>query len=94
MPLPHRLALALALATTPAALSAQQDSLDLVIRHGRIVDGTGSPWYAGDLGIRGGRIAAIGRLDSVPARRTVDATGLVVAPASSTCWGSRSSPCW
>ncbi|HEX3273898.1 MAG TPA: amidohydrolase family protein, partial [Gemmatimonadales bacterium] len=80
MPLPHRLALALALATTPAALSAQQDSLDLVIRHGRIVDGTGSPWYAGDLGIRGGRIAAIGRLDSVPARRTVEATGLVVAP--------------
>jgi N-acyl-D-amino-acid deacylase len=76
----RRILLPLLLAATPAALAAQHDSLDLVIRHGRIVDGTGSPWYAGDLGIRDGRIAAIGRLDSVPARRVVDADGLVVAP--------------
>jgi dihydroorotase/N-acyl-D-amino-acid deacylase len=72
--------LLLLLLVAPASLTAQQDSLDLVIRHGRIVDGTGSPWYGGDVGIRGGRIAAIGRLDSVPARQTVDAAGLVVAP--------------
>jgi dihydroorotase/N-acyl-D-amino-acid deacylase len=53
---------------------------DLVIRNGRIIDGTGSPWYAGDVGIRGGRIAAIGRLDGAAARRTLDARGMVVAP--------------
>jgi N-acyl-D-aspartate/D-glutamate deacylase len=64
----------------PPTLSAQTDSFDLVIRHGRIIDGTGSPWYAGDIGIRAGRIAAIGRLDSVAARQSIDADGRVVAP--------------
>ena len=53
---------------------------DIVIRNARIVDGTGSPWYAGDIGIRGGRIAAIGRLGDAPARRTIDARGMEVAP--------------
>src|SRR5262249_26652533 len=53
---------------------------DIVIRNGRVVDGTGSPWYSADLGIRGGRIAAIGNLQNVAARRTIDAAGLVVAP--------------
>jgi len=53
---------------------------DLVIRNGHIVDGTGSPWYAADLAIRDGRIAAIGKLDGAPAKRTLDARGLVVAP--------------
>ncbi len=52
---------------------------DLVIRNGRVIDGTGSPWYAGDLAIRDGRIAAIGRVDG-PARRTLDARGMIVAP--------------
>ena len=61
-------------------LAAQVPAFDLVIRNGHIVDGTGSPWYAGDLGIRGGRIAAIGRLDGAKAARTVDAAGAVVAP--------------
>ncbi|MEP6686938.1 MAG: D-aminoacylase [Gemmatimonadales bacterium] len=75
------LAVVLTLALAPAALHAQGDDVyDVVIRHGRIIDGTGSPWYAGDIGIRGGRIAAIGRLDSAAARQTVDAGGLVVAP--------------
>ena len=53
---------------------------DLVIRNGHVIDGTGSPWYAGDVAIRGGRIAAIGRLDGAAARRTLDARGMVVAP--------------
>ncbi|HZT74942.1 MAG TPA: D-aminoacylase [Terriglobales bacterium] len=53
---------------------------DLVIRNGHIIDGTGSPWYAGDIGIRGGRIAAIGNLAHARARRTLDAAGRVVAP--------------
>jgi dihydroorotase/N-acyl-D-amino-acid deacylase len=74
------LLLAAALTLAPAALHAQDDLYDVVIRHGRIIDGTGSPWYGGDIGIRAGRIAAIGRLDSAAARQTVDAAGLVVAP--------------
>ncbi len=64
-----------------AALSAAAQPFDAIVRHGDIVDGTGSPWYSGDIGIREGRIAAIGFIPSdAPARRTIDATGLVVAP--------------
>jgi len=53
---------------------------DVVIQNGRIVDGTGSPWYSGDIGIRQGRIAAIGNLTGAPAKRKIDAHGMVVAP--------------
>jgi dihydroorotase/N-acyl-D-amino-acid deacylase len=53
---------------------------DLVIKNGRIIDGTGSPWYAGDLAIRDGRIAAVGPVGDAPAKRTLDAAGRVVAP--------------
>ena len=63
-----------------STLAAQSPTFDLVIRDGHIVDGTGSPWYAADVGIRDGRIAAIGRLDGAKAKRTVDAKGRVVAP--------------
>jgi dihydroorotase/N-acyl-D-amino-acid deacylase len=79
MRLLHRLAACLLLASVPVALAAQEEVYDVLIRNGRIIDGTGSPWYAGDVGIRGGRIAAIGRLDGA-ARQTVDAAGMVVAP--------------
>jgi dihydroorotase/N-acyl-D-amino-acid deacylase len=70
----------LLLALDAVAAAAQQPPYDLVIRNGRIIDGTGSPWYAGDLAIRGGRIAAIGRLGEITAKQTVDAAGMVVAP--------------
>src|ERR1051326_7532259 len=53
---------------------------DLIIRNGHIIDGTGSPWYSGDIGIRNGRIAAIGFLGPAAAKRTIDAHGMVVAP--------------
>jgi N-acyl-D-amino-acid deacylase len=53
---------------------------DVVIQHGRIVDVTGSPWYSGDIGIRQGRIAAIGNLTGAPAKRVIDAHGMIVAP--------------
>jgi N-acyl-D-amino-acid deacylase len=53
---------------------------DLVITNGHIIDGTGSPWYSGDVGIRDGRIAAVGALSSAARTRTVDAKGMVVAP--------------
>src|SRR4051812_28931628 len=70
----------LLLALVPVTLAAQQSQYDLLIRNGRIIDGTGSPWYAGDVAIREGHIAAIGRLGSVPAKQTIDAAGQVVAP--------------
>jgi len=53
---------------------------DVVISGGRIVDGTGLPWYRGDLGISGDRIAAIGRLDRAETRQHIDAANKVVAP--------------
>jgi dihydroorotase/N-acyl-D-amino-acid deacylase len=53
---------------------------DLVIRNGHVIDGTGSPWYAADVGIRAGKIAAIGRLADAPAKRTIDARDMAVAP--------------
>ncbi|HKW26470.1 MAG TPA: D-aminoacylase [Terriglobales bacterium] len=59
---------------------SQSAPYDVVIRNGHIIDGTGSPWYAADLGIRDGRITAIGDLASAPAKRTIDAHGMVVAP--------------
>ena len=55
-------------------------SFDLVITNGHIIDGTGSPWYSGDVGIRDGKIAAIGNLAQAGRKRTIDAKGMVVAP--------------
>jgi N-acyl-D-amino-acid deacylase len=55
-------------------------SFDLVLTNGHIIDGTGSPWYSGDLGIREGKIAAIGNLVNAPRKRTIDVQGQVVAP--------------
>jgi dihydroorotase/N-acyl-D-amino-acid deacylase len=63
-----------------AALPAQTSSFDLVIVHGHIIDGTGSPWYSGDVGIREGKIAAIGNLAAAPRKRTIEAAGRIVAP--------------
>ena len=62
----------------PLSLLAQ--NYDLVIHNGHVIDGTGSPWYAADIAIRDGHIAAIGRLESATARQTIDAAGMVVAP--------------
>jgi N-acyl-D-amino-acid deacylase len=59
---------------------AQRPRFDVLIANGRIVDGTGSPWFRGDVGIVGDRIAAVGALGGAIAAATVDATNLVVAP--------------
>jgi len=64
----------------PVLIFAASDPYDVVIRNGRIIDGAGSPWYSGDIGIRSGRIAAIGHLEGAAAKRTIDAHGMVVAP--------------
>lgn len=53
---------------------------DLIFEGGRIVDGTGAPWFIADVGVRGDRIAAIGTLVGERAVRRVDARGLVIAP--------------
>ena len=70
----------LALLATFTLPAAAQAPYDIVITHGHIIDGTGSPWYSGDVGIRDGHIAAIGDLGGAPAKRTIDAHGQVVAP--------------
>jgi N-acyl-D-amino-acid deacylase len=64
----------------PPLLASQQKPYDLLIRNGHIVDGTGSPWYSGDVAIRAGRIVAVGAVLDANAKRTIDAHGLVVAP--------------
>ena len=64
----------------PAAQQSESAGYDVVIRNGHIIDGTGSPWYSGDVGIRDGRIAAIGNLACASANRIIDAQGLTVAP--------------
>jgi hypothetical protein len=64
----------------PAQTAPSAQPFDVVIANGHIVDGTGSPWYTGDVGIRDGRVAAIGVLSGAPRKRTLDAHGDVVAP--------------
>jgi dihydroorotase/N-acyl-D-amino-acid deacylase len=63
-----------------ARTSAGAQAFDVLIRNGHIMDGTGSPWYSADLGIRNGRIAAIGRLRDATARTVIDARNLLVTP--------------
>ncbi len=53
---------------------------DVLVRHGRVLDGDGNPWFRADVGILGDRIAAVGDLSEAIAQRTIDATGLYVAP--------------
>ena len=62
------------------ALQRASNGFDVLIKNGRIVDGTGAPWFRGDVGITGDRIVAVGSLSDRPAAATVDATDLVVAP--------------
>jgi len=62
------------------AQSVEFQSFDIVIRHARIVDGSGNPWYLGDIGTRGDTIAAIGILGGLPSKVIIDAGGLTVAP--------------
>ncbi len=76
----HALSVCALAAALPLAAQPPAQPFDIVITHGHIIDGTGSPWYSGDVGIRNGRIAAIGNLANAPAKRTIDAAGKVVAP--------------
>src|SRR6266436_4774274 len=62
--------------------ASAQDSrnYDVLIKNGKIIDGSGNPWVSGDIGLRGNRIVAIGKLDGAHAIHTIDASGLVVSP--------------
>ncbi|HEX8411573.1 MAG TPA: D-aminoacylase [Thermoanaerobaculia bacterium] len=67
--------------TTPSSTTATTaPMLDLKITNGRILDGSGSPWFRGDVGVRGDRIVAIGDLRDMPAGSTIDAANRIVAP--------------
>jgi N-acyl-D-amino-acid deacylase len=71
----------LALALTALSLSATQGATcDLLISGGRVVDGTGAPWFLADVCVTGERITTIRPQDTAPARRRIDATGLVISP--------------
>jgi N-acyl-D-amino-acid deacylase len=59
---------------------AQQPSYDVLIKGGRVLDGTGNPWFAADIAIKDGKIAAIGNLATATAARTIDARNLYVTP--------------
>jgi dihydroorotase/N-acyl-D-amino-acid deacylase len=63
-----------------APAQSQQQNYDLIISGARIVDGTGAPWIAGDIGIVGDHIAAIGDLHAAVAKQKINAAGLVAAP--------------
>ena len=73
-------AAALLSSSLPAGEAANPPQYDLLIRNGRIVDGTGRAGYVADVAVKGDRIARVGKLRGARARRVIDAKGLVVAP--------------
>src|SRR4029077_5616958 len=74
------LSVVLLFSVAPFEAREPAQSFDIVITNGRIIDGTGSPWYSSDIGIRDGKIAAIGNLHDARRSRTIDVRGRVVAP--------------
>src|SRR5579864_6876943 len=72
--------LILCLAPMAIAQESQSNTYDVIIKNGKIIDGSGNPWVSGDIAIRGDRIAKIGNLDGANATRIIDAHNLVVAP--------------
>lgn len=71
---------AICLAAISSSVAHAQPAYDLIVRNGRIVDGTGNPWFIGDVAVRGNRIVGVGRLPSQTATRTIDANGQIIAP--------------
>jgi N-acyl-D-aspartate/D-glutamate deacylase len=71
---------AAALVMVAAPLNAQVEAYDIIIMNGRIIDGSGNPWFYGDVAIRGDRIVKIGNIGASRARRRINAQGMIVAP--------------
>lgn len=72
--------------------SSSDPQFDLVIEGGKVVDGTGAPWYVADVGIRDGRIAAVGNVSLTEARQVIRADGMIVAPGFTDMMGQTASP--
>jgi len=64
----------------PLSIFSQQPNCDIIIRNGKIIDGTGNSWFYGDVAVRNGKIVGVGRQLNFTAPKTIDATGLIVAP--------------
>ena len=69
-----------AISLCAAAPAPRKKTWDILFTNARVVDGTGAPWFAADVAVQGGKIAAVGRLDAASAARVIDASGLVLAP--------------
>lgn len=61
-------------------LAGAASEYDLVLRGGKVIDGTGNPWFYGDVAVHGDKVAAMGRISAGAGKHEIDATGLVVAP--------------
>ena len=61
-----------------------QTNYDVIIRNGKIIDGTGNSWFYGDIGVKDGKIISVGKLNST-ATKIIDATGLIIAPGIYRC---------
>jgi len=70
----------LILACWPGLSNAAEQTYDVVLRGGKIVDGTGNPWFYGEVALRGDRIVAVGRVPAGSGKREINAHGLIVAP--------------
>jgi len=77
---------------TVESLIAAEPKLEILIKNGRIVDGSSAPWYVADVGIRGGKIVRIGHIDPSESERVIDATGLVVAAGFIDMMGQSATP--
>ncbi|HMV49945.1 MAG TPA: D-aminoacylase [Blastocatellia bacterium] len=80
MKTPLQFLFCLFLLAIPALHAMQTQQYDVLIRGGRIVDGTGNSWFRADVALRGDTIVAIGKLDGATARRVIEANGQIVAP--------------
>jgi N-acyl-D-amino-acid deacylase len=75
-----------------ASRGLAEERYDLILRGGRVIDGTGAPWHLADVAVKGGRIAAVGRLRGATATRVLDVQGLTVAPGFIDLMGQTASP--
>jgi N-acyl-D-amino-acid deacylase len=64
----------------PAETGIADKEFDILIKNGKLLDGTGNPWYYADIGINGDRIVWIGKSEAVSGRETIDASGLYISP--------------
>src|SRR5256885_12651609 len=74
------LASAALIAAQAVALRSQAPAYDVLIKNARVIDGSGNPWLAADIGVRAGRVVDMGRLGTASASRVIDARGLTVTP--------------